>query len=98
MISEVTTQGKISHRYIQSAKNFIIRDSVDESTQNGLKLNSCPPESSTDAIDKSDNERESQLSPSKSDAKDLTHQYQCVVERDFHDFKEFIWGGGDWHL
>ena len=31
VIREVTTQGKISYRCIQSTKNVIIRDSVDES-------------------------------------------------------------------
>ena len=92
LIREVTTQGKTSYRCIQSAKIVIICDSVDEITENGLTLDSCPPESITGAIDESGNGIESQPSSSNSATEDFTHQYQCWIERDFHDFKEFVWG------
>ena len=90
---EVTIQGKTSYRHIHSTKNIIIHDSVDESSQKEFDLKDCPPTSTVDSLDESGNEMESEPSPSNSDAKDLTHQCQCGIERDFLDFKEFVWGG-----
>ena len=91
VVREVTTQGKTSYRCIQSTKNVIICDSIGESPQKGSEIEGRPPKSNTD-LDKSDDEIESQPSPSNSDAKNFTHQYQCGIERDYHDFKEFVWG------
>ena len=71
VIREVTTQGKMSLRCIQSTKYVVIRDSVDESPQKGSELEGSPRKSNTD-LDESGNEIESQPSASNSDSKDLT--------------------------
>ena len=92
VIRDVTKHGKISYRCIQSTRNVFIRDSVDENLHKGCELEGCPHQSSTDPLDESDDEMESQPPLSNSDAQDLAHQHE--IKRGFHDFKNFVWGGG----